>query len=102
MTKFLTIALALGLLIGAAAMYVLKPEPDVPQVAAAPAAAVTSAGAGKKDEGLRGIGFFKSGGGVTVILSDGTVHTAQSFTKSTTGEWRAQLSSGVVVQGVEK
>ena len=94
MMKFLTVALVLGALMGAAGHWALRG-------ALAKDAVIPPAAADRKfSESITGKGYYQVGGVVFVILSDGRViQNPRSFSRLG-GNWEAEITPGTWVRGV--
>jgi hypothetical protein len=91
MTKFLTISLLLGTVLGAFAYSVFQPK-------FANSNSDTSAKEHKYDDKLKGVGFFINNHQVTILLSDGRYLIPMNFIRLSDG-WEAQISKNVWVKG---
>ena len=94
MTKFLAIALSLGVIVGAAGSYFVGPA-IVSQIEVK---AATSEKAVKYADAVTGKGYMSSAGAVSVVLSDGRVIAPRQFKSSPSG-WEAEISEGIWVRG---
>lgn len=95
MTKFLAIAVALGVLLGAGGALMFAPA-EKPTVIAA-AAPVK----GVKVVPITSLGFVRNGNDVYMILSDGRYVKPRSFTINEKGEYEAQIDDNTKVSGVQ-
>lgn len=94
MTKFLTVALLLGVCIGAAAAHFGEPI-------VLPKKNLTGTELGKPvkfSDTISGRGFLSNSGLVTVVLSDGRVVSPRQF-RTTSAGWEAEISEDVWVKG---
>jgi hypothetical protein len=93
MSKFLVIALCLGVLLGGVAVHLFGGRVDA---GSAPVAAII---ADKLPDGVVARGVMQHDGIVSVMLSDGRVVVPMAYIKDASGVWSATLTPGVVVHG---
>ena len=97
--KYLGVVLLVGILLGVFAdRFFYSRKPGAVNLAKPGAVASQVVQDKKFSDSVHGSGFFRNGGVVTVILSDGTSVTPKSFT-TVGNRWEAQLDSGVWVKG---
>jgi hypothetical protein len=94
MTKFLSMAMAVGIIFGVAATRYAVPIffPAAKEVAAADAKSV------KFSDTITGKGYFSDRGAVTVVLSDGRIVVPRKFRTDPAG-WEAQITDDLWVKG---
>ncbi|MGX4644439.1 zonular occludens toxin domain-containing protein [Massilia sp. SYSU DXS3249] len=96
MTKFLALALALGVLLGVLGNTLLaSPPPPPPPVAQVGTKTVIG-------PVITSLGFIRNGGDVHVILSDGRYVKPRSFSINHLGEYEAQVDESLLVKGVQR
>lgn len=95
MSKFLAMALVLGVLLGAGGSMLLAPESAAPPVAVV---------AGKTVIGpvVTSLGFVRVENNVHLILSDGRYVVPRSFSINDKGEYEAQVDESLFVKGVQR
>lgn len=95
MTKYLSIALFLGALLGYGGAWFTRP-------AAAPHQTAVVAGKTVIGPVATSLGYVRSGSQVFVILSDGRYVEPRSFTVNQKGEYEAQIDESLFVKGSQK
>jgi len=95
MTKFLALALALGVCLGLGGSFLLPSDPP-------PTPSPVKAIGKVHDKPTGALGFLRRSSGVLIFLEDGRIETPVSFSTHGDGRWSAVLEGNIEVSGVQK
>jgi hypothetical protein len=101
MTKYLAIVLFMGIGIGVGGHKYLAGSSVNPAQVLVAGGGSAAAGNQVFADGVSGAGYFRNGGVITVMLSDGRSVVPKAFMSTPSG-WEAQLDSGSWVKGVQQ